>query len=64
MEKFPEAWIFFVIFIMIATFVTVNLFVAAIVDSFASNSDSALDEKRQRNVKDKEPFKSTKCCQK
>jgi voltage-gated sodium channel len=46
MEKFPEAWIFFVIFIMIATFVTVNLFVAAIVDSFASNSDSALDEKK------------------
>ncbi len=47
MEKFPEAWIFFVVFIMIATFVTVNLFVAAIVDSFASNSDSALDEKRE-----------------
>jgi voltage-gated sodium channel len=39
MEKFPYAWIFFVIFILIATFVVVNLFIAVIVDSFASLKD-------------------------
>jgi len=39
MEKFPYAWIFFVLFILIATFVVVNLFIAVIVDSLTSNSE-------------------------
>ena len=39
MEKFPYAWIFFILFILIATFVVLNLFVAVIVDSFASITD-------------------------
>lgn len=38
MEKFPYAWVFFISFIMIATFTVVNLFIAAIVDSFSSTS--------------------------
>ena len=38
MEKFPHAWIFFVFFILIATFVIVNLFIAVIVDSLTSGS--------------------------
>jgi voltage-gated sodium channel len=37
MEKFPYAWIFFVLFILVATFIVVNLFIAVIVDSLTSN---------------------------
>lgn len=33
MEKIPSAWIFFLIFIFIATFIVINLFIAVIVDS-------------------------------
>jgi voltage-gated sodium channel len=49
MEKFPYAWVFFLFFILCATFVVVNLFIAVIVDSLsASNqndkSASELDE--------------------
>ena len=40
MEKFPYAWVFFLFFILSATFVVVNLFIAVIVDSLsASNQD-------------------------
>jgi voltage-gated sodium channel len=52
MEKFPNAWIFFVVFIMIATFVVVNLFVAAIVDSFSAFS--AEDKELEKRIKDEE----------
>ncbi len=38
METFPYAWIFFLLFILIATFVIVNLFIAVIVDSLNSQS--------------------------
>ena len=37
MEKFPYAWIFFVLFILVATFIVVNLFIAVIVDSLTSS---------------------------
>ncbi len=40
MDKFPYAWIFFIFFILIATFVIVNLFIAVIVDSLTSGSSS------------------------
>ena len=33
MEKMPYAWIFFLLFILIATFIVINLFIAVIVDS-------------------------------
>lgn len=36
MEIFPSAWVFFIIFILTATFIVVNLFVAVIVDSINS----------------------------
>lgn len=36
MEIFPSAWVFFVLFILTATFIVVNLFVAVIVDSINS----------------------------
>jgi voltage-gated sodium channel len=45
MEIFPSAWIFFLIFIFIATFIVVNLFVAVIVDSINSAKDEAHHEK-------------------
>ena len=44
MEKFPYAWVFFVTFILMATFVVVNLFIAVIVDSFASLKNDAPKE--------------------
>ena len=33
MEKIPYAWVFFIFFILIATFIVINLFIAVIVDS-------------------------------
>ena len=36
MAIYPSAWIFFLIFIFISTFIVVNLFVAVIVDSINS----------------------------
>jgi voltage-gated sodium channel len=45
MEKFPYSWIFFLAFIMIATFTVINLFIAAIVDSFSSTSHEEREEK-------------------
>ena len=51
MEVFPSSWIFFILFILCATFIVVNLFVAVIVDSINSirsaenaGSELALDE--------------------
>ncbi len=52
MEKFPYSWIFFVTFIMIATFVVVNLFIAAIVDSFSSHS--AADKEEEKRIQEEE----------
>jgi voltage-gated sodium channel len=39
MEKFPYAWLFFVPFIMIATFTMLNLFVAIIVSAMQSQAE-------------------------
>ena len=47
MEKFPYSWVFFLSFIMIATFTVINLFIAAIVDSFSSASH----EEREENTR-------------
>jgi voltage-gated sodium channel len=51
MEKFPYSWIFFISFIMIATFTVVNLFIAAIVDSFSSTSHEE-KESETRHLKE------------
>lgn len=50
MEKIPYAWVFFLLFIMIATFIVVNLFIAVIVDSLNNLETSA--EKIQIEEKD------------
>lgn len=39
MEHFPHAWIFFVLFILVATFTMLNLFIAIIVNAMQSYSD-------------------------
>ena len=46
MEKFPYAWVFFLFFILCATFVVVNLFIAVIVDSLSASNqnDKSSDE--------------------
>lgn len=44
MAVFPSAWIFFLIFIFIATFIVVNLFVAVIVDSINSAKEEVEHE--------------------
>lgn len=47
MEVFPYAWIFFVIFILISTFVILNLFIAVIVD--ASNHEAEAAARAERD---------------
>jgi voltage-gated sodium channel len=47
MEVFPYAWIFFVIFILISTFVILNLFIAVIVD--ASNDEEEGKARAERD---------------
>ena len=39
MEVFPYAWVFFVLFILIATFIIFNLFIAVIVDSITATPE-------------------------
>lgn len=48
MELYPSAWIFFLIFIFISTFIVVNLFVAVIVDSINSIKHHE-DKKNQKD---------------
>jgi len=48
MEIYPSAWIFFLIFIFISTFIVVNLFVAVIVDSI----NSIKHHENKKNEKD------------
>lgn len=48
MEVFPYAWIFFVIFILISTFVILNLFIAVIVD--ASNDEEEGKARAERDA--------------
>jgi voltage-gated sodium channel len=52
MEIYPQAWAFFVPFIMVTTFAVVNLLVGLIVnsmqDAHASESNAATDEYRDR----------------
>ena len=39
MEMFPYAWVFFILFILIATFIIFNLFIAVIVDSITADKE-------------------------
>jgi len=51
MEKMPYAWIFFLLFILIATFIVINLFIAVIVDSLNNlENDSAEIQKEKKDI--------------
>lgn len=47
METFPFAWIFFILFILIATFTMLNLFIAIIVNAMQNVSEAEQQEARQ-----------------
>jgi voltage-gated sodium channel len=47
MEHFPYAWIFFVLFILIATFTMLNLFIAIIVNAMQSYSEAEQHEAKE-----------------
>ncbi|BBG65877.1 voltage-gated sodium channel subunit [Hydrogenimonas sp.] len=55
MEQFPGAWLFFVIFVLISTFVMVNLLIGIIVDAIFAIKDEEKPEKRA--VDEKEELK-------
>ena len=48
-EAFPQAWIFFVLFILISTFTMLNLFIAVIVNAIQAEHDVEI---RDKNVSD------------
>jgi len=52
MEHFPHAWLFFVLFILIATFTMLNLFVAVIVDTMQTLHEHNKIEKSSGVKKD------------
>ncbi len=48
MEKFPLAWVFFIVFILITSFAVLNLFIGIIVDSMQREHEAEQAEDRQR----------------
>ncbi len=51
MEIYPYAWVFFISFILIATFIIFNLFIAVIVDSITANKEKDVrDEVHLSNI--------------
>ncbi len=50
MEIFPYAWVFFVLFILIATFIIFNLFIAVIVDSITADKEQDRKDHDQFNA--------------
>jgi voltage-gated sodium channel len=49
MEKYPWAWAFFIIFILITSFAVLNLFIGIIVDSMQREHESDMAEDRARS---------------
>ena len=47
MIEHPHAWIFFIVFILIATFTMLNLFIAIIVNAMQSFTEQENEERRQ-----------------
>lgn len=47
MEQFPYAWLFFVPFILVATFTMLNLFIAMIVKTMQTFSEEELASQRE-----------------
>ena len=53
-EVFPYAWVFFILFILIATFIIFNLFIAVIVDSITADKDKDAMNQAQFNTIEQE----------
>lgn len=49
-EAFPKAWVFFVVFILIATFTMLNLFIAVIVNAIQAEHDREMLEAEQETA--------------
>jgi voltage-gated sodium channel len=49
MEKFPYAWIFFILFMLVTSFTVLNLFIGIIVDAMQSEQEAEWDEDRARS---------------
>jgi len=47
MEQFPQAWILFIVFILVATFTMLNLFIAIIVNAMQSFTEDERSEANQ-----------------
>lgn len=54
MEVHPNAWIFFILFILIATFIIFNLFIAVIVDSITTDKEKEHLKQTQFNTIEQE----------
>ena len=54
MEVYPNAWIFFILFILIATFIIFNLFIAVIVDSITADKEKEHLNQTQFNTIEQE----------
>jgi voltage-gated sodium channel len=50
MEKFPFAWLFFILFILVTSFAVVNLFIGIIVDSMQQENEAELNQDRARSA--------------
>jgi voltage-gated sodium channel len=46
MEKFPHAWVFFIIFIVFTTFMVLNLFIGVVVNAMQAEAEKAFESER------------------
>ena len=52
MEKFPHAWIFFIIFIVFTTFMVLNLFIGVVVNAMQAEAEKAFEARARRRAGD------------
>lgn len=50
MEKYPFAWLFFIIFMLVTSFTVLNLFIGIIVDAMQSEQEAELNRDRARTA--------------
>jgi voltage-gated sodium channel len=48
MEEFPYAWLYFIPFILIATFMMLNLFIAVIVDAIQNQREKVAEQEQEQ----------------
>jgi voltage-gated sodium channel len=47
MEKYPYAWLFFITYIIVCTFMVLNLFIGVVVNAMQAEHEKAVEEERQ-----------------